>query len=375
MKPTKFKILVVGESLSQNLGDQAILEGLKCYLISRHCFVDSIDLSGRKEVSREVSNKGNTIVKNMVAGKFIPYINMLRSLVIVITNIRTISIKIKNSDLIAFGGGSLLIDNNLSFPSKLYFYSLICRFYKRKYIVIGCSARKVNKFLARYFINEFLKKSQKIGVRDEVSLKILKSNGVDAFITQDPALFLPQHHKKGGVIKKNKIGINVMADQSHGYFSNRIKYEEYRDLTDAIIEKIVERNDVIVFTTGDHRDNEIVKRDYIGRNNIYTPANINELLTFISELDKILCVRLHASILAITQELIPFALSWDEKVSGFFETNKLDKFYINLDEGSFTIGNIIEYFNCEVQDEDRDVLNLIKKNLQNDYDSFFYGLI
>ena len=110
-------ILIISESLSNNLGDQAIFKGLKSLIENQGNSVNSLDLSGRSQTP----SKENTKRKSQWVNTTVLQIkNIIQSILIYTKNKSKYSKAFEACDLIIIGGGSLLINNNLSFPTKLY---------------------------------------------------------------------------------------------------------------------------------------------------------------------------------------------------------------------------------------------------------------
>lgn len=366
-KELKMNILIISEFLSENLGDQAIYFGL-INIIGLNNNVTSIDLSGRNETIAKETKEIDSI-KYMIPSFILKMKNIFVSLYKYIKSRENSIKKIQQSDLIIIGGGSLLINNNLSFPVKLFLLTELIKKNNKNYIIIGCSTRENNGVIGEFLLRKVLTNSNAIGVRDIKSLNILISKKYKPFFIGDPALLLPKKkHIVDGKSLGRRIAINIMSIQKHGMLNIHI-HQYYITLLDSVIEKFKSDYEITLFSTGDLPDNHFIKRKYLSKYEIYIPSNLENLNNFISEHNIIIATRLHASIISISQEKIPFGLSWDEKVKGFFTTYLLDNYYIDLTKKELTkdINKIHEYISLSQRPYHTNLAQKIKRETLEQY--------
>jgi polysaccharide pyruvyl transferase CsaB len=122
----------------------------------------------------------------------------------------------KSSDLVVFGGGSLLQDTT-SFRSLSYYIGLIfaAKILKKPLIVYANGIGPVRSSLGRILVREAISTALKVTVRDYDSRQELISMGVrkDITVTADPAFLLPLPDKKrtdeilsrAGILGKDNI--------------------------------------------------------------------------------------------------------------------------------------------------------------------------
>lgn len=368
------KIAVVGEVNSSNLGDQAIFLGLQSYLNNSNTVV-SLDLSGRKSKTGWQNNTKKNVQRNF-PGFIYRFYFLITTVIKFLSQIQVISKQIKECQLIIFGGGSLLIDNNLSFPSKLFLFSILSRFHKKKYVVVGCSTRPVLNIIARFMLGYFLNGASKIGLRDYKSLELCEiNNRGKCNFTPDSALLLSPSTVDGvGRVNNSKIvGINVMSPQKHGFFSDIYEFEKYMAVIKELASRLVGCK-VIIFTTGDFADNDFVTDRFAHEFDVFIPHSLDDLTDFFSSVDRVYATRLHALIISISQGIIPYSLAWDDKITGFIDTYELSDFSTDLRMSRVDIADMIDYSKRPMNGSDTVLVTDIKNDIKYRYDLFFGDL-
>lgn len=322
------KILFVNEAQGDNLGDQAIYKGIVS-LFSTFKNVDLIQVqlsfnSGSNKLVKESQDNLRFIKKNKYIHSIVLFIRLF-----LLNFFRLIPLfnHIRRSELVIFGGGSLLINNKLVFPINLLFISSLCRLLRVPYGVAGVSTRKIESELAKKIIKIFLKKSSFNYVRDIRSQQLCEHQFlIHVDILPDFALLLKNDARDP---KEKSIAVNIMGRQIHGFFSDDEKFENY---VNSICELIISnRNEkLILFTTGEHTDidtariikNKVLAFDDTILMELVNPSNIDELYK-IYKSEVVFATRLHSSIIGLALGCRVVCFNWDEKVDGFFE-------YLNL---------------------------------------------
>jgi polysaccharide pyruvyl transferase WcaK-like protein len=325
------KILIINEGSSSNIGDQAILEGLKSFLKSRNHSILFQDLScnirstTRKSLNHIVEKKVNPINR---IDFFLKLNSFVKRNLLHIKNFSKWFKIFKESDYVIVGGGSLLINNNYSFPVSLFWVYILSKFTNKKYSTLGCSGKNVKGF-AGLLLKVFLKNAEEVYVRDHNSQKnISEILNLDIGILHDHAINMSMESKYLIRSEKIKLSINVM------YSLDKKKFKKYEENLYEILSKLKINNkiDLSIIITGVEKDRLAAKKiiDNLGFDiPIIFPGNLESLLKELSTKDMVLCTRLHCTILSLVAHTPFIGLSWDDKVSGFYKTINLEKYYFN----------------------------------------------
>jgi polysaccharide pyruvyl transferase WcaK-like protein len=322
-------LLIINESKSSNIGDRAITNGLSELFQIENINISTLDLSLRSEFEEgEIKliqrRKWGAGIKNLlrpiwneiqIKKKFSDYKK---------NDIRAQFLK---ADFIIFGGGSILIDNQMRFPTFLECYSNLAKTLNKPYAFVGCSARSAASRKARGKLIRSLEGAQFVDVRDINSQRVLKTWGIDSHLSVDTAFFCDT---KVCVPREERAFVNVIAPQSHGRLADQKRYRAYIESIDTILEWIRNKyGNVTVLTTGDVFDNGFVRERFGGRYQICTPRSLDELNSEIQAASIVIASRLHCTILTLLQKKNVVALSWDEKIDGFMETMGADGIVVN----------------------------------------------
>jgi polysaccharide pyruvyl transferase WcaK-like protein len=341
-------VLLVGEIASPNLGDQAIFATLRHLLQSHGCRVTGFDLSRYERIGptdglrgcRPLSDK--TSLSSHLKGRLLKVVSVLpdgmQKWVVFLTKKRADLLHRKawqsymgQFDLVVFGGGALLMDNNWSFPLALRNISRSVRAAHGRYVCIGCSTGRRFSKRGRGWLKEFLDHAEYISLRDSNSMEGLRRLGdYDAEVHVDSALLTSALMPDLAVPDPHVLGLNIMSPVRHPTLTPKV-YGSYLDEMADFIELTAtdETNHwkrIVVFTTGDERDHAaasaLVERPQVRSAGIQvelveTPGGLDELCATIAGCGLVISSRMHAGILAKSygRPLIP--LGWDEKVRGF----------------------------------------------------------
>lgn len=219
--------------------------------------------------------------------------------------------KIFHADLVVLGGGGIFFDNEpgISFKKNLFEWKLrllFARLFRKKVIFLGISLEVKNyenqKKLAKIFRN-----SDYIFPRDERSTKILEQFWIPATTLSDSVfLFPPKNFSQKNIIKipENKQKIITVWFALRAWFLTEFSVEELSKFVEELSNKWYN----IIFITHSfsaevsHNDEIFVKK-FFGEQYRIT-ASLDESLRAYDEIDVMISMRLHATIMA-SQNGIP----------------------------------------------------------------------
>ena len=347
------KILCVNEASGSNLGDKAIFEGVRL-ILQHHGIINitQIQLSFLSKSSLSKSLKSQNIYMWLKSKKILYMFYLhVKLFFFNLQRYKYVTNEIKNCDIVIFGGGSLIIDNNYVFPINLFFISLICRLNKKKYCIAGVSTRKLSNKFSIFLLQCFIIKSEFVFVRDHKSIDLFVSQfGIIPKFIPDFALLVPQQQ---GTKNLTTLAINIMGLQSHGYFSCKNNYKKYILSIQRMIKK---SNDykITLFTTGESSDlnalNEIFSLFENNRKddvNVCIPRDLDELLSIYRKNHIIFGTRLHSAILGLANGNKVICFCWDDKIEGFFKSFSFSKSLVYEDDDFFaSLQNVCQSMNC-----------------------------
>lgn len=339
------KILFINESQGENIGDQAIYCGAQHLLENEtNHSISQLQLSllpikSIKTIKK--SNKESWFFKVCKSNSYIyELILILRLILFNLKRLPKVFRMVRSSDLIIFGGGSLLIDNKCVFPINIYILSKVCLILNKPYGFAGVSTRDIKRKVPQQILKNAVKKSKFMYFRDNESVDIcsrqFKKQG--KFIP-DFALCLNSDidHQY-----KNNLAINVMGKQKHGYFSCDEKYNKYLTSLSKLISNASSSYNITLFTTGEKSDeeavhtlNELLNKKFNLTVKYQFPKSISDLGLFYKSNNIIFATRLHSAIIGLAYGCQVTCFNWDSKVSGFFNTLKISSALVENDDDFF----------------------------------------
>ncbi len=300
------KIVISGYYGYDNLGDEAILQGIIHSLRRQSNNLKITVLSARPEVTSrryQVQAVGRNDIKAVIKEIF-------------------------HSDLLISGGGSLLQDIT-SWRSIPYYLGLvfIAWLFGKKTVFYAQGVGPVNGRIGRFLVSLIGNRVDLITVRDEASRKLLLELGVNPDlieVTIDPVFSLSDRFSGKGIKLMEEAGIEIdgpLLGISVRPWNNNDYLEKVARAADYLLE--LTGGQVVIIPMHYHQDQEISrnlqemmeKESYILSGN-YTPA---EMLGIFSELDFLLGVRLHSLIFAAINQVPFVAISYDPKIDSFLE--------------------------------------------------------
>lgn len=366
----RMKALLVGEIASRNLGDQAIFATLRHLLESSGYRVTGLDLSRyviigpTEDVRGEGQASSRATLVSRLKGPLLKVVNTLPNVmqkgVVLLTKARADLLRrkawrvyMREFDLVVFGGGALLMDNNWSFPLALRNLSRSVRAAGVPYACVGCSTGRRFSVLGRRWLREFLDHAEYISLREAHSMQGLRQIGAyEADVIIDSALITSTLMPDLALPDRHVLGLNVMSLIRHPRLTPGV-YGAYLDELARFVELIAADetktwNRVVVFTTGDERDHAaasaLIERPQIRAAAVQvelarSPGRLKELCTTISGCGMVVSSRMHAGILAKSFGRPLVALGWDEKVKGFCDAIGISDSFLDIE--NFTAEDLL----------------------------------
>jgi len=335
------RVLSVNEAGGSNLGDHAIYQGIKALLLQKDCIsVTQLQLSLLPSSGRVTSPKCGSIYSLAKSHRVLHFIFLhLRLLVYNFRRSNVVFKEVGSCDFVLFGGGSLIINNKCVFPVNLFIISMICKLKAKKYGIAGVSARRIDSRIARFLIRRFMCGAEFVYVRDHSSIELCSNQyGISAKFMPDFALLVPPHN---GARNSKHLAINIMGLQSHGFFSDTGKFDQYIESMIKFIEASVDYK-VTIFTTGEDSDYGAAKYifDYFGNKHgsdlrLVIPSDLDKLLDVYRDNRFIFGTRLHSAILGLGNGNEVICFDWDDKVSGFFKSLSVGDALVSEDDEFF----------------------------------------
>lgn len=306
------KILLISFFNSTNIGDNAICMALQDRL-SSFADVSIMDITGRPIIAPDHSAPKIT----NIPARYKMY--NLRSFLALRKFDRTAYAEslIRNADLIMLAGGNMIMD-----LEKFSYFSYLAN----RYISY---ARKLNKKTAITFVGvgkirtasqkrlwkKAIKKCDMVTVRDTISKAFMAKefNRNDVSVWKDPVFLLDNVKTKGF---NNTVGINVYMHS----VSDPEKKSALRDTYIFLTRELQKKYNVVLYSTesmdiSDLRDVYDNLKDLSGVS-VSCPDTLAELLDLCDNFDFAVTTRMHAFIIAATQNIPTLIFSWDKKIVG-----------------------------------------------------------
>jgi polysaccharide pyruvyl transferase CsaB len=248
------------------------------------------------------------------------------------------------TDVLISGGGSLLQDIT-SLKSLIYYLIIIATalIFKKRVVIFAQGFTPFRTKLGKFLTSIILKHCHSIYVRDEKSKEILEEIGINSILVADPVFGIeakPQNHNGIGVQLRdfpslNENFLNKLAHSINKNFPNKtIKLISLQDSIDLpVLEKFAKKLE-----------------NFGNKTEIYKNLSIDNALTSITELEYLIAMRFHASLVAVKAGVKVLGINYDIKVSslsnsvGFpsIELNQesIEKEFnefINIDTSKYTI--------------------------------------
>lgn len=340
------RVRIFNVKYSPNLGDGLLSECLEQALVDCGAHDDtwSADLAGRTAYGPGAAGRGT----------------LIRALHMLPTLLRRHSVRLplavqsrrrwrphyeaslQNADCVVIGGGNLIVDLDLNFPTKI---ALTIEAAERRGLpafIYGCGVSTGWSRQGRALMRRALERGvvRKVFVRDQRSQALWDAEfgselGLPASVAPDPGLLA---HARYGLSpsapaqadRHGPIGLNITSPVAVGYHSGRKVAKTaleawYHQLAEELAS---EGYNVILFTNGSPEDRACATRlasalsagPLSARISAIEPRNPQELARLVSRLQGLVAFRMHAIIAAYSCRIPFVALRWDPKLDSFVQS-------------------------------------------------------
>ncbi|WP_313165712.1 polysaccharide pyruvyl transferase CsaB [Sedimentibacter sp.] len=303
------KILLAGYYGFGNLGDEAILEMALKQILEITDRKNIIVLSGNKEIT---SKKYNIATIDRY-------------------NVLSIIFKLKSTDAIVFGGGSLLQD--ITSKRSIYYYLFLIRLAKlmnNKIIMLSQGIGPLIRENSKNAVKSTLKLVDYITVRDKHSMELLEDMGLDKnkiFLSIDPVINL----RAGENFINKTVGRKRVCFSLRNWRNADVSCK-ISNVTKKLIENNIECYFIPFYYNEDLELIDQVEKN-LGESAVYYKERLttNEAFDIIKGMDVLVGVRLHSLIFAAAANVPFVAVSYDHKVDHFVNSVNM-KVSSNIDD-------------------------------------------
>lgn len=346
------RIAICGEVLSSNLGDGVIAKSL-AYLVRRYepgAEVSLLDLNDRPEAygSSSVRATGQLWPRRLIWLRHLPGLfglnpsrrwwRQLRELGrSILAWISPWDPPMAPYDLVVFGGGQLLMDNDLWFPSRLWLQHQRLGPHSRAMAIHACGVGRQWSSLGRWLVQQLLADRHLVGctVRDSQSrswaVEYLNCGGLALEVVPDPALWAAEAFAVERQYGVSTLGVGIMVPpvpsqggdpEAAGWLSESFLLSFWRELIER---SVALGREVRVFTNGAPEDQAFAERVYASLSAplqrctalLPRPRQPAELVELIAGCSCLVAQRLHALIIGCSLGVPFVGLVWDDKVRQF----------------------------------------------------------
>lgn len=265
---------------------------------------------------------------------------------------------IAKSDILVSGGGSLLQDVT-SIKSLIYYLSIIFigLFLRKKVIIFAQGIGPINSKLGQFLTNNIIKHCSYISVRDEKSLNLLKSWGIDADLLCDP-------------IFSTKVNVNEKTN------TLAIQLRDFKTMNDDFIDRLAQKvsiefpdKNVEIYSFQDSIDTKVCKKFEKALNmlnpdiktTLYSNLTNAEIIQKLSKVQYLIAMRFHAIIIGLLSQTKVLPVNYDIKVEKIAKEFNLPLIDLKKEFGS--------QFK-QLKDEDRDKIQTIVNTKIFDWSGF-----
>lgn len=339
------RILVCGVPNNANLGDEIISDCVERLLgrVCPECEIERFDILGARRRYPERKHSSGTW-KRLLRLYLPPPIRRIvavgSTILVKFPRIIGEAANIRRSNIILFGGGQLLLDNQGVFPLCLSLTILLSR-KNTQFAFFACGASGQWSILSRSALRYAAKRRCFIfaGFRDIQSLtvarELLGSCIPTARVVPDPALLARETYQMSTTNSNRKrLGLGIAHPRELNMFLNnepvRISLisarQFYKQLALQLADSICA--DVVLFCNGALEDWHFLElvagdlrreRPSLNFEVVERPSSGRELVALLASMNVILAHRLHAHVVAFSLGVPSIAFLWDQKVASFFE--------------------------------------------------------
>lgn len=292
------KIVICGNYGVFNIGDEAILVGLK-------------------KTVREIAPKAEIAV--MGKGFLLPlgFRSFFKSLFI--RKLWKPLYTIKTCNVFVLGGGGLFTDEEGFFISTFWaLHVLIAHWFKKPVLILGISLGHI-KFWNKWLVKKAIRFAKVVTVRDKNSCEKIKNWRKDCFLTSDFAFL----YNYGVLIKKHEKKYVVFSLRNFKNFNKKL-HKKIARLCDEIIsrfgfqirfmsfQKGIQNDEMIlnkIFTLSKHKEQIIFEKFTL---------DFNEIVNIFHNAEAVFAMRLHAGIFSLISQTPFIPLAYMSKVNNFW---------------------------------------------------------
>lgn len=337
--------LIIGESYSDNVGDQAIADAMREALVDRGYLVKNADYTCRLQKSINNSRP----ISNRLWRNFRHRIRLLIGFFWAVKNFSIIrETSIKNYDLVIVGGGQLIFDN-AKFPIALYLWIRLLRKNNSNINIVSCGVNESFCWIEKVLIKKALQLSKGVYFRDLRSIENAQRNfGINAKYCPDIAYYLSKKILSRHQIKlRNVMGLSVIDYRVYIRHAGEMSVKpltelEYIDKWTLDIFAYVEAGlNVALLSTTDtdymYAEQVFAKVKNVCGNRVFLqpkPLNWEDFINQLSSCNSLLSGRMHGLILAHISGVSPIPYLVNKKVEAFsneYLNKSLGEILLNID--------------------------------------------
>lgn len=347
MAPKPFDIRCMNVRYSPNLGDGLLAECLEWALHAQGAIASSCDLAARIQYGDDMLGRGQILA---VLHTLPPRLRQLAVRLPLALQVKRkwsphYGTSLAGADGMVIGGGNLLADLDLNFPTKLALALDHAATRNLKTAIFGCGMssgwtpegiRRVNRALERAHPHAvYLRDARSCDLWNDLFAKV---SGRTAKQVRDPGLLASlvwPADRPAADTSNATVGIGVMSHVAVRYHGNASMTETdmlgwYKDLVQNLVSRGIK---VVAFTNGSPEDIQAAKalRDALTPEiatqvRFEQPKTPEQLAQLIATFRALAAFRMHAVIAAYSYGVPTLALSWDEKLKSFMTSvNQADK--------------------------------------------------
>ena len=248
---------------------------------------------------------------------------------------------IKNSDILISGGGSLLQD--VTSLKSLIYYSFVIALgllFDKKVVIFAQGIGPINNKFAQIIVKNLLKFCSLVTVRDEKSLSLLKSWGINADLVCDPIYSLNVDCNKSEEV----IGVQLRDFKT-------MNYNLLQKLALLLVTKYSDKK-IEIFSLQHIQDYELCakfQQILLSFNpDMKTEIIYENIIGRISKLEYLFAMRFHAILVALKCGIKTCAINYDIKVENIAKEFSLPIISMNAEENMEAVCQNLENLDSNI---------------------------
>lgn len=334
-------------AFSPNLGDGVLTQSLEKALIelgADPARVRCVDLAARKEFSQNMGRRASILAFLDVLPK------TMRAQFIKIPLNYFLHQKwkphyeknLEGADLVVIGGGNLLVDFDLNFPTKIASVIELTATRKIPYAIYGVGVSPDWSASGTAMMKRALQMHQPayVSVRDKASQKAFEELFGDCIscpvhVVKDPGILVSRYVEDTRRSEVKSVGLCITSAVALRYHSELDTSDDALcDFYEKLIKALNTRGfNVTLFANGAPEDRSFLAENRDRFQNLRSERSVSvaeavtphELLSIIQCQDAIVAHRMHALIAAFSYNIPIIALRWDRKIDSFMKEVALTK--------------------------------------------------